>query len=542
MFRHLRRCVLRVPSKKRALRRGAPTAKSFITPILPSRSYFSTWCRRIPEKSFPRESSPAATSFLNRKLDLGPFEETDDHQRRSRHRRNHDNIIETFRRVSLQNSATPLAKLLVDFMDDNRSDLSFINISALLMNYAKLRKTKVGGSPYRGGGDDFLPAIGPKTARFLAEQIHKMPTEDVNEWALGNTLYGIQAVVAHSPEMRRLTEALVPKIWGCEEQMKPSSISNALFGLRFLDDCSAADRAMEALTVQIEDCPSAFSGHALGICMLSLRHRPDSVVSRRCIRALAQRVGECASFSPIDISKSVVGVRGKGRAPASHYLVSELAERLPHVDQPFSSQAIAWTLFSLKDLEDTTAAEDFLRNFSRCVRDNLKDNTAEEFTKKSISLSFAGLRTFSCKPSCEILSYLLPKLDEKEAYGYYDVSSIVTAVHSADRNTKRILPKLINPHLQRINKEIDLKLVLKLLPILVSDTTSSHSIQLSHIIASRISALHKELRSENVKNIIRLIAGVPSEDATLQEAPLRALAAVINRLTSYDTMECINEL
>mmetsp|Transcript_27940 Transcript_27940/g.44998 ORF Transcript_27940/g.44998 Transcript_27940/m.44998 type:complete len:130 (-) Transcript_27940:660-1049(-) len=106
----------------------------------------------------------------------------------------------------------------------------------------------------------------------------------------------------------------------------------------------------------------------------------------------------------------------------------------------------------------------------------------------------------------------------------------------------RILPKLINPHLQRINKEIDLKLVLKLLPILVSDTTSSHSIQLSHIIASRISALHKELRSENVKNIIRLIAGVPSEDATLQEAPLRALAAVINRLTSYDTMECINEL
>jgi len=71
MFRHLRRCVLRVPSKKRALRRGAPTAKSFITPILPSRSYFSTWCRRIPEKSFPRESSPAATSFLNRKLDLG---------------------------------------------------------------------------------------------------------------------------------------------------------------------------------------------------------------------------------------------------------------------------------------------------------------------------------------------------------------------------------------------------------------------------------------------------------------------------------------
>eukprot|EP00471_Norrisiella_sphaerica_P010976 CAMPEP_0184497198 /NCGR_PEP_ID=MMETSP0113_2-20130426/35910_1 /TAXON_ID=91329 /ORGANISM="Norrisiella sphaerica, Strain BC52" /LENGTH=542 /DNA_ID=CAMNT_0026884189 /DNA_START=258 /DNA_END=1886 /DNA_ORIENTATION=+ len=435
--------------------------------------------------------------------------------------------------MSKRDSPTPFAKLLLEYVD-TRPQLNFVNVSTILLNYAKLRTNseKYRRHVTRTRNDQGFPSIGPSAAIYLAEQVEIAPVDDINSWSLGSALYGLQAV-QNTPEMRRLLEAFVPKIWGCKEQLTHLSICDALYGIRHLEDSSATDRLVEALAVQIEDCPDVFTGYSLGKSIYALRERGDTHYTRRCIRALSRRVSKCRDLDDITVSNCIWGLKGKGTSSPAHELISELSEILPQLETQFGSQTVSNTLLGLRELNETPVVKKFLQKFARCVR-----NSDFSVNNMQASQAFAGIRCFSRESRRDVLEAFISKiLDSDSKLDHRNISAMAEVVYESQASRSILL--LSTKHISAI-QGMDMKLLLNLTRILSENCTTEDSVPLSFLVADQMEKMVQSMTSEDVKRFFSLLCA--GNDARLVKEPLETMLLGLKKLSPDETMKFLIDI
>eukprot|EP00467_Chlorarachnion_reptans_P004547 CAMPEP_0114525184 /NCGR_PEP_ID=MMETSP0109-20121206/22273_1 /TAXON_ID=29199 /ORGANISM="Chlorarachnion reptans, Strain CCCM449" /LENGTH=482 /DNA_ID=CAMNT_0001706717 /DNA_START=550 /DNA_END=1998 /DNA_ORIENTATION=- len=380
-----------------------------------------------------------------------------------------------------------------------------------------------------------LPLLGRKTVDYFTRKVENADCKGIDGTTIGNILFGVQAM-EDSSETRRLVEAMVPKLWSCEDQLDPVDISTSLYGLRFLPHCSSMQRFIEALTVHIEEYPGEFDGKSVSLSLYSLRLQQDSMTSRRCLSALAQRIQNAPGFGPQCVSNAMLGLRGKGGASSTHQVIAEVARKIPEIEEEFTSQAISNTLIAIKYIDQTVVIRQLLDNMACKIR-NTKPMTIQSFKQ-----CFSGLQHFekaTIKKAVESLSEKL--LRSSHEFDVNTLAAICKCVSTAgDMHLGRRVLEHLNHQLDDCVYEMDRSQIIDVATILRGKLSRS-SEALSRKISKRIASLNSFETSGEVRNAIICIH-LPMHGRELRNAIRGAALRSLRNLNIHDAKEICKKM